>query len=258
LAANVVLDFRSFDYEQDHDFLLFEYSLDGLNWREIERFTGDQAGTHSFEVDELVGMPEVWLRFTCLTDYGGVRGDIMVDQLVSHVGAPDTGCQIDPDCDDGNSCNGAESCDAGVGLCLPGTPPNCDDGDPCTADSCSPVHGCQNIPPPFPGSVKNLVVDPALLLWDPEPDATGYDIVQGDLALLLESGGNFTVATTACLDDDRSINDIPISGEPDSGQGFWFLVRAMNCAADGSYDTGSGFQVGSRDSEIDASPSSCP
>lgn len=42
-------------------------------------------------------------------------------------------------CDDGDACNGAESCSAGA--CLSGTPVSVDDGDPCTSDSCNPQTG---------------------------------------------------------------------------------------------------------------------
>lgn len=45
-------------------------------------------------------------------------------------------------CDDGNPCNGAETCDAANGTCRPGTPLGCDDVDPCTDDVCDPVFGC--------------------------------------------------------------------------------------------------------------------
>jgi hypothetical protein len=46
-------------------------------------------------------------------------------------------CETASDCDDGNFCNGPESCDVTTGLCRPGTPPSCDDGNPCTTDVCS-------------------------------------------------------------------------------------------------------------------------
>src|SRR5262249_9292109 len=78
-------------------------------------------------------------------------------------------------CDDGNVCNGVETCDPTAGGCLPGTPPPdgtpcpdaslcngdetcvagactpgpppvCDDGDACTADTCAPDVGCQSTP----------------------------------------------------------------------------------------------------------------
>lgn len=57
-------------------------------------------------------------------------------------------------CDDGNACNGAETCDPGLG-CQAGTPLDCDDGNACTADSCDAVTGCAHDPiqgcgPPVP------------------------------------------------------------------------------------------------------------
>lgn len=39
-------------------------------------------------------------------------------------------------CDDGNDCNGIETCDT-ISGCQPGNPLNCDDGVSCTIDSCS-------------------------------------------------------------------------------------------------------------------------
>jgi hypothetical protein len=40
-----------------------------------------------------------------------------------------------PICDDGNQCNGTETCDAQLG-CQPGTPITCNDNNVCTSDSC--------------------------------------------------------------------------------------------------------------------------
>jgi len=49
-------------------------------------------------------------------------------------------------CNDGTVCNGTNFCDPATGLCHPGTPLNCNDGQFCTADSCDPVIGCVNEP----------------------------------------------------------------------------------------------------------------
>ena len=46
------------------------------------------------------------------------------------------------DCDDGNVCNGAESCDPETGSCVAGTPLSCDDSNVCTTDTCDPTEGC--------------------------------------------------------------------------------------------------------------------
>jgi len=43
-------------------------------------------------------------------------------------------CTMDSECDDGQFCNGAETCPAGA--CQAGTAVTCDDGDPTTVDSC--------------------------------------------------------------------------------------------------------------------------
>lgn len=52
-------------------------------------------------------------------------------------------CDTNADCNDGNKCDGVETCQNGV--CVQGTPPSCDDGNVCTRD-CDPVQGCINQP----------------------------------------------------------------------------------------------------------------
>jgi hypothetical protein len=64
---------------------------------------------------------------------GTVPGDI--------VGAIGCAC-AQLTCDDGDVCNGAEACTAGV--CGPGTAPSCDDGNACTTDDCEPATGCRH------------------------------------------------------------------------------------------------------------------
>ena len=50
-------------------------------------------------------------------------------------------CISTPDntrCDDGQLCNGIETCSAAAG-CIAGSPPSCDDGLACTTDTCNPA-----------------------------------------------------------------------------------------------------------------------
>lgn len=62
------------------------------------------------------------------------------------VGTP-AACLSDQACDDGDVCNGLETCDMALG-CQPGSPLACDDGAFCNgAESCDPVAGCQAGPP---------------------------------------------------------------------------------------------------------------
>jgi hypothetical protein len=58
------------------------------------------------------------------------------------------GCAVDADCDDGDYCNGVETCDVDLtDICISGTPIDCDDGVGCTDDSCDEVNDvCLNNP----------------------------------------------------------------------------------------------------------------
>lgn len=49
-------------------------------------------------------------------------------------------CGSDAACDDGDPCNGRETCSAG--RCRAGAPLNCDDGNACTMDRCQAFAGC--------------------------------------------------------------------------------------------------------------------
>lgn len=55
------------------------------------------------------------------------------------------GCTSNSQCDDGQWCNGAETCVNSV--CQAGTAPNCNDGIACTTDSCNEsTDSCNNVP----------------------------------------------------------------------------------------------------------------
>jgi len=56
------------------------------------------------------------------------------------------GCGDDADCDDGDVCNGMETCNVLTGECDPGMPLDCDDGVGCTVDSCDEDAGCLHTP----------------------------------------------------------------------------------------------------------------
>jgi hypothetical protein len=73
------------------------------------------------------------------------------------LGCSVTGCVTSGDCNDGNACNGAETCVDGV--CFPGTPFVCDDQDPCNGvETCDPgTGGCVSGPPCDDGDLCNGV-----------------------------------------------------------------------------------------------------
>ena len=90
------------------------------------------------------------------------------------------------------------------------------------------------------------------------PASTGYDIARGALLALRYTGGDFSQATERCLADNRQALDWEDSDPVPAHDGFWYLVRAVNCGGPGTWDSGSPSQQGGRDSEMQASPSACP
>ena len=97
-----------------------------------------------------------------------------------------------------------------------------------------------------------------VLSWAAVAGAATYDIVRGSLSALRSSSGNFQSATQACVADNSVLPSVTVSATPGVGDGYWLLVRAVNCGGGGTYDSGAAKQVGSRDAEIRASGSDCP
>ena len=58
------------------------------------------------------------------------------------IGADEFRCQAPSDCDDGDPCDGVETCLGGV--CFAGGLPHCDDANACTTDVCEPT-GCRHV-----------------------------------------------------------------------------------------------------------------
>jgi hypothetical protein len=100
-----------------------------------------------------------------------------------------------------------------------------------------------------------LSVDGEALSWDPDEEANEprYDVVQGDLATLLASGGDFALATFACMADGVTATELTHGDAPLPGEGFWFLHRLEG----GSYADGDAAQVGSPDAGIALSGAAC-
>src|SRR5262249_20272584 len=116
------------------------------------------------------------------------------------------------------------------------------------------------------GSVKIALQgtpDATTLSWDALPGATGDDVVPGDLGALRAPGGDFAVATLACVGSRIPGTTVTDGATPPDGQGFWYVVRGVAeapgaCVARGSYDSGAPSQVASRDPGISASGAGCP
>jgi hypothetical protein len=102
-----------------------------------------------------------------------------------------------------------------------------------------------------------LTVDRMALSWTEAITAHSYDVVLGDLGRLREDAGAFTESVLSCLANDLPATTLDLADSPDPGGGWWILVRGVAPDLNLSYDTGSPYQVASRDAPIDASPESC-
>ncbi|MBI4716866.1 MAG: S8 family serine peptidase [Planctomycetes bacterium] len=68
-----------------------------------------------------------------------------IDAINSLALVAPSGCNTDPECDDGLFCNGAETCVGGT--CQAGTAPNCADAVACTTDTCNETtDSCDHTP----------------------------------------------------------------------------------------------------------------
>ena len=107
-------------------------------------------------------------------------------------------------------------------------------------------------------TIRQPVVGTARLGWSDVAGATGYDLARGSLKVLRSSHGNFSAAATDCLENDMPFTSRDDTDTPAVGDGFYYLVRAVSCGGSATFDSGAFSQVGSRDAELQASPSICP
>lgn len=98
----------------------------------------------------------------------------------------------------------------------------------------------------------------ARLVWEAVATASAYDVVRGSLGDLRQSRGDFRVATDHCLANDLPRMWLRDVAAPRAGDGFWYLVRAVNCAGAGTYESSVSRKPGSRDAGIRDSGLGCP
>ena len=102
-----------------------------------------------------------------------------------------------------------------------------------------------------------MAVEPDMLWWEGPENASGYDLLRGDLAAL-RAGGGFAAATEECLADDHASAVLAFEGTPATGQVLWLLARPVTAVSAGSYDSFGVAQIGERDEGIGSSGGSCP
>jgi hypothetical protein len=117
-------------------------------------------------------------------------------------------------------------------------------------------------PPALPGDSPVLALEKlgpeTVLSWGTVALATGYDVVFGELSTLRDDPGHFAAATSGCLADNVTTTSLSDAATPPVHDGFWFLVRGVNCGGSGTFDTGEPSQVAGRDPDIAMSGNSCP
>ncbi len=122
--------------------LYYAADANSPTWVLIDSITATQAGAHTLSAQYTLPagtLQAIRANFRYQGSQspcsGGNYDD--ADDLVFAVGAASV-CTVDNDCDDGDFCNGAETCNTGTGQCEGGTPPACDDGDFCNGtESCN-------------------------------------------------------------------------------------------------------------------------
>jgi hypothetical protein len=96
------------------------------------------------------------------------------------------------------------------------------------------------------------------LSWTPLPGALSYDVVKGDLNLLLATR-SYTSSILSCPAGRQAGTSLADPDSPAIGHGWYYVVRGIGCGGTGTWDDGIGTgQSGSRDAAIDAAPASCP
>ena len=111
--------------------------------------------------------------------------------------------------------------------------------------------------PPGPVASLTLRSDAPFIDWTPLETALSYDVVYGDIATLVGSGGDLTAATRDCIVAGATSTATTFITAPAIGEAFWILARGNNGAGAGTYDSGTPSQAGPRDAGINASPYSC-
>lgn len=128
---------------------------------------------------------------------------------------------------------------------------------------------CSPTTPP-PGGVPLLTVAKTLpapdgtdaghvvLSWSPAAGGSGTDVIRGDLMRLRATDGDFGDATDACLRGHSTMTELIDTDAVALDASAWYLVRDVNCATAGTYDTAGAGLAAPRDAGIALSGNDCP
>ena len=97
------------------------------------------------------------------------------------------------------------------------------------------------------------------LTWTAAANATLYDVVEGALATLRSTSGDFAAGTTTCsVNRSAGTTAHILAADPVPSDGTYYLVRPIGAGCRGTYDDGSTSQQGTRDTEIASAATACP
>jgi cysteine-rich repeat protein len=131
----------------------------------------------------------------------------------------------------------------------------CDDGNRVDGDCCSSFCALENTPIP---AITAATMTSTQITWPALAEASGYDVVVGDLGMLRQSGGEFSGSALLCLaDDDPATSVDHTSVAPIPGGAAYFLVRGVKCTGSGTFDDLGPRLAQSRDGELAASGLPC-
>jgi len=117
---------------------------------------------------------------------------------------------------------------------------------------------CTTAPPVGSPEVTVAKMPVTRIMWSSASMSAEHDLVRGDLGILLATAGYFTPAVDSCLANDTTQAWYDDADDPPAGEGYWYLVRAVNCGGAASFDSGGPSQIYGRDVELNAANLSCP
>jgi len=95
--------------------------------------------------------------------------------------------------------------------------------------------------------------------WTAATNAAASRLVEGSLAVLRGTGGDFAQAISRCLAQAITESSLHVDEpDPHAGDGFFYLVDGEKNGCLGSFDEPGTGQIGSRDAGIRASAHACP